>query len=54
MALLLLCKAVLILCAVLYFISLNVCPGVLHIISLCGALSLHNHAYLQVHLSSHT
>ena len=43
-----LCKAVLSLSAILYFISLNVCLGVLHIISLYGVLSLHNSAHLQV------
>ena len=49
----LLCKAVLSFSVILYFISLNVCLGVLNIISLYGALSLHNSAHLQVLFSLH-
>ena len=48
-----LCKAVLRFCPILYLISLNVCLGVLCIISLYGALSLNNSAHLQVLFSSH-
>ena len=50
---LVLCKAVLSFCAILHLISLNVCLGVLHVISLYGALSLHNPAHLQVLFPSH-
>ena len=39
--------------AVLLFISLYVCLGVLCIISLYSALSLHNPPHLQVHFSLH-
>ena len=48
-----LCKEVLSFCAILLFISLNECLGVLHIISLYDALSLHNPTHLQVQFSLH-
>ena len=48
-----LCKAVLSFSAILYFISLYVCLGVLHIISFYGALSLHNPTCLQDLFSLH-
>ena len=48
-----LCKAVLSFCAILYLISLNICLRVLCIISLYGALTLHNSAHLKVLFSSH-
>ena len=44
------CKA---LSAIMYFISLHVLSWVLYIISLYGALSLHNSAHLEVHVSLH-